>query len=143
MGHLSKPKKGKGHKKDKSSNGEGSASNSVGDTGDTHGANSSGDGGQSARLVRGQYFADGPPKLTLRQAELYGLVPYEYAAALLHHKVTDCTNPGSGSNVGSNGSESDRSGVDAALLHPAQQSAETAMAKGVRFRESERLSLSF
>ena len=28
------------------------------------------------KMARGQYFADGPPVLTLRQEELYGLVPY-------------------------------------------------------------------
>ena len=28
------------------------------------------------RAQRGKYFADGPPVLTLRQAELYGLIPY-------------------------------------------------------------------
>lgn len=27
-------------------------------------------------VQRGKYFADGPPVLTLRQAELYGLIPY-------------------------------------------------------------------
>ncbi|KAL7544005.1 hypothetical protein ACHAXR_013412 [Thalassiosira sp. AJA248-18] len=29
------------------------------------------------KLARGQYFADGPPILTLRQAEMYGLIPYD------------------------------------------------------------------
>eukprot|EP00571_Detonula_confervacea_P002159 CAMPEP_0172328770 /NCGR_PEP_ID=MMETSP1058-20130122/60520_1 /TAXON_ID=83371 /ORGANISM="Detonula confervacea, Strain CCMP 353" /LENGTH=410 /DNA_ID=CAMNT_0013045899 /DNA_START=1905 /DNA_END=3138 /DNA_ORIENTATION=- len=35
------------------------------------------DDATNIKIVRGQYFADGPPILTLRQAELYGLVPYD------------------------------------------------------------------
>ncbi len=31
---------------------------------------------ESESLIRGSYFADGPPVLTIRQAELYGLIPY-------------------------------------------------------------------
>jgi hypothetical protein len=31
------------------------------------------------KVARGQYFADGPPRLTWRQAQLYGLTPYSSA----------------------------------------------------------------
>lgn len=31
----------------------------------------------NVKVARGQYFSDGPPILTLRQAELYGLIPYD------------------------------------------------------------------
>ena len=33
-------------------------------------------GGRGIKVARGQYFSDGPPRLTRRQAELYGLVQY-------------------------------------------------------------------
>ena len=32
---------------------------------------------KNLKLARGQYFADGPPILSLRQAQLYGLAPYD------------------------------------------------------------------
>ena len=32
---------------------------------------------REAKAARAGYFADGPPPLTMRQAELYGLVSYE------------------------------------------------------------------
>lgn len=31
----------------------------------------------NAKLARGKYFPDGPPRLTMRQAKLYGLAPYD------------------------------------------------------------------
>jgi len=42
------------------------------------------------KIARGKYFADGPPLLTLRQAELYGLVPYDRRdgdESVIHSKV--------------------------------------------------------
>lgn len=38
--------------------------------------NGKNDDDSHVKLARGKYFSDGPPVLTLRQAELYGLVPY-------------------------------------------------------------------
>ncbi len=35
-----------------------------------------GGGDLSVKVARGTYFVDGPPRLTWRQAELYGLTPY-------------------------------------------------------------------
>ena len=65
-----------------------------------------------AQVVRGQYFTDGPPQLSWRQAELYGLVPYATTPTLV--------------------GDSAAAGIRAAR----QPAADAAMLKGVCFRES-------